>query len=135
MDKPATTWKELRQEIESQNKQISLENKELSLLLQSMRQEREERRQKGEQREQRLLSAVLQMESRRRLPVPIALADGRYPGPGDASGNGYVYGGFTRNGDPLRWHWHFRHYLLLENDGYTHWLPHDVECLPLRVEP
>jgi hypothetical protein len=71
MDKPVTTWKELRQKIESQNKQISLENKELSLLLQSMRQEREERRQKreerrqkGEQREQRLLSAVLQMESR-----------------------------------------------------------------------
>jgi hypothetical protein len=46
LEAPATTWKELRQKIESQNKQISL-------LLQSMRQERE-----------RLLSAVLQMESR-----------------------------------------------------------------------
>ncbi len=75
------------------------------------------------------------IEVPRRLPVPIALADGRGPGLGDASGNGYVYGGFTRHGDPSRWHWHFRHYFKLEDDGYTHWLPHDVECLPLRVEP
>jgi hypothetical protein len=212
MDKPVTTetviksWQELEQKVESQNKEISS-------LLQSMRQEREERRQKGEQREQRLLSAVLQIESQlwlekqrrllkaianhapfsarkdltisallslaleslpecpqttkqewlkdavdsclrgiqrtvlkevaqpdpievpRRLPVPIALAGGRYPGPSDASDNGCVYGGVTLRRDPLRWHWHFTYYLLLENSGFTHWLPPDVECLPAKAEP
>ena len=69
------------------------------------------------------------------LPVPISLADGRKPGPGDASDNGCVYGGVTLRRDPLRWHWHFTHYLLLENSGFTHWLPPDVECLPARLEP
>jgi hypothetical protein len=75
------------------------------------------------------------IEVPRRLPVPIALADGRYPGPGDASDNGCVYGGVTLRRDPSRWQWHFTHYLLLEHGGFTHWLPHDVECLPARVQP
>ena len=67
--------------------------------------------------------------------MPIALVDERKPGPGDASRIGLVYGGFIRHGDPSRWHWRLEHGLLLENGGYTHWLPFDVECLPLRVEP
>jgi small-conductance mechanosensitive channel len=75
------------------------------------------------------------IEVPRLLPVPIALAGGREPGPSDASRIGLVYGGFTRHWDPLRWHWHLTHYQLLENSGYTHWLPFDAECLPLRVEP
>ena len=75
------------------------------------------------------------IEVPRRLPVPISLADGHCPGPSDASENGCVYGGVTLRRDPLRWHWHFTHYALLESSGFTHWLPPDVECLPARVEP
>ena len=75
------------------------------------------------------------IEVPRRLPVPISLADGRKPGPSDASPIGLVYCGATLCGDQSRWHWRLEHYLLLKNGGYTHWLPFDVECLPLRVEP
>ena len=76
------------------------------------------------------------IEVPRRLPVPIALADGREPGPSDASDHGYVYGGMTFGAkDPLRWQWVLTHYLSLDNCSFTHWLPPDVECLPLRVEP
>jgi hypothetical protein len=127
MDKPVTTWKELRQKIESQNKQLSLLLSDLKLTNKD------------------LFCAASRMELRlkwpdpievpRRLPVPIALADGHYPGPGDASDNGCVYGGVTLRRDPLRWQWHFTHYLLLEHGGFTHWLPPDVECLPAKVEP
>jgi hypothetical protein len=74
------------------------------------------------------------IEVPRRLPVPISLADGHYPGPSDASDNGCVYGG-NRGKGRRRWHWHFTHYTLLENGGFTHWLPPDVECLPAKVEP
>jgi hypothetical protein len=73
------------------------------------------------------------IEAPRRLPVPIALASGRNPDPSETSSNGWVYGGVLR-GDLLRWHWQFTHYLLLESSGFTHWLPFDVECLPVRVE-
>lgn len=76
------------------------------------------------------------IEVPRQLPVPISLADGHYPGPRDASDNGCVYGGVILC---LRrrhcWHWRFTHYTLLEDGGFTHWLPPDVECLPVRVEP
>lgn len=74
------------------------------------------------------------VEAPRRLPVPIALADGREPGSSDASAYGCVHAGVIDALDPSRWHWHFTHYLLLESDGFTHWLPPDVECLPARVE-
>ena len=74
------------------------------------------------------------IEVPRRLPVPISLADGHYPGPGDASEGGCVYGGVTLHKDPLRLHWRFLHYTLLESGGFTHWLPPDVECLPARVQ-
>ncbi len=70
----------------------------------------------------------------RRLPIPISLADGHYPSSGDASDNCRVYGGFTLPRDPSRWHWQFVFYNLLESGGFTHWLPHDVECLPTKVE-
>ena len=75
------------------------------------------------------------IEVPRRLPVPIALASGHYPSPSDTSGDDWVYGGVASCGDPSRWHWRFTHYLLLESGGFTHWLPPDVECLPVRVEP
>jgi hypothetical protein len=75
------------------------------------------------------------IEVPRRLPVPIALADGRDPGPSDASVHGCVHAGVIDPLDPSRWRWRLEHYQLLENSGYTHWLPLDVECLPLRVEP
>ena len=75
------------------------------------------------------------IEVPRRLPVPISLADGHYPDPSDALDNGCVYGGATLRKDPSRWHWCLAHYTLLENGGFTHWLPPDVECLPTMVEP
>jgi hypothetical protein len=210
MDKPATTWKEIKQKIELQNKQISSLNKDLSLTLSQLQltlSRLKSQNKKANQtmsqspqdiawleKRRRLLKAIadhapfsirkdltisallsLALESLpecpqttkqewlkdavdsclsgiqrtvlkevswpdaievpRRLPVPIALAEGRAPGPGDASVHGCVYGGFTRNGDPSRWHWRLEHYQLLENSGLTHWLPFDAECLPLRVEP
>jgi hypothetical protein len=74
------------------------------------------------------------IEVPRRLPVPIALADGHNPDSSDASDNGYVYGGVASCVDPLRWYWHLEPYQFLKNSGFTHWLPFDVECLPVRVE-
>jgi hypothetical protein len=75
------------------------------------------------------------IEVPRRLPVPIALADGRNPDPSETSHHGCVYGGVTFELDPSRWHWRLEYYELLKNNGFTHWLPFDVECLPVRVEP
>jgi hypothetical protein len=210
MGKPVTTEKELRQKIESQNKQISLLNKDLSLTLSQLqltlsrlKSQNKKTNQTMPQspqdivwfkRQKRMLEAIADhapftirkdltiskllslaleslpgwpettkqawlkdavdsclrgiqrtvlkevswpdaVEAPRRLPVPIPLASGHYPSPSDASGNGLVYGGVTLRGDPLRWHWHFTYYLLLESGGFTHWLPPDIECLPVRVEP
>jgi hypothetical protein len=74
------------------------------------------------------------IEVPRRLPVPISLIAGYYPSPSDASDSGCVYGGLTLQCDPSRWHWQLVHYTLLEYGGMTHWLPPDVECLPVEVE-
>jgi hypothetical protein len=64
-------------------------------------------------------------------PIPVPLAE-RRPGPEDRDGE-LVWAGCRAPGLPY-WEWCLDVADLLDEGGYTHWLPASTRFLPARVE-